>query len=58
MRGREIGGGWCKYKRLFFRRGFGFVKFLEPKSVQAALAAKPHVIDNKIVSILWSGCGR
>ena len=31
-------------------RGFGFVTFSDPESVEECLGAKPHVLDSKEVS--------
>lgn len=36
-----------KDKMTGYSRGFGFVKFKEPKSVQDVLKARPHMLDNK-----------
>ena len=35
-------------------RGFGFVQFKEPTSVEVALMAGPHTLDKKTVSMLYT----
>ena len=32
-------------------RGFGFVTYIDPLSVNEVLSKKPHTLDNKIVSM-------
>ena len=38
-----------KYLFLFSSRGFGFVTYKDQESVERAMAARPHTIDDKVV---------
>lgn len=51
----ELVGCWCwvsivcKSWLSFFSRGFGFVTYRDPASVEKVLASGPHLIDSKTV---------